>query len=240
MSRSARHFTLASTVLLASLMTWLATAGPRVMAQGPDAQQKLTEIKQAIANNQHALARYTWQQQETISVNGEVKKQDLYQVQLGPDGKPVKVALGQTPSPPGGRPRGIKHRIEENYEKYGQEVASLVQSYAQPDPGKLQQLYAQGNVAVKSGGARDVVAVAVSNYEKQGDSMTMTFNRTQKALLGIQVASYLTQPSDAVTMSVQFAKLPDGTNHVSLVNVNGESKNLTVQDRNVNYQLRSQ
>ena len=42
--------------------------------------------------------------------------------------------------------------------------------------------------------------------------------------------------NDAVTVAVQFAKLPDGTNHVATVQVNGVSKQLGVQIQNSAYQ----
>jgi hypothetical protein len=47
-----------------------------------------------------------------------------------------------------------------------------------------------------------------SGQVKPGDSMTMVFNGAAKAIEGIQVASYLSDPKDAVTLAVQFAKLP--------------------------------
>jgi hypothetical protein len=106
--------------------------------------------------------------------------------------------------------------------------------------GKLQQLYAQGNVALKSGGAPGLDALVITNYVKQGDSVTITFNRSQKAIMAINVASFLSDPSDVVTIAAQFAKLPDGTSHVSTINVVGQSKNLTVQEVNTNYQKRTQ
>jgi hypothetical protein len=71
---------------------------------------------------------------------------------------------------------------------------------------------------------------------KPGDSVTLVFNRQEKALQAVQVASYLTDPSDAVTISVQFAKLPDGTNHVSTNQVTGVSKQLGVMVQNSSYQ----
>jgi hypothetical protein len=36
-------------------------------------------------------------------------------------------------------------------------------------------------------------------------------------------------------MQIQFARLPDGTNHVATMTINGVSKQLTVQDQNSNY-----
>ncbi len=45
-----------------------------VPAQNSMLQQRVQEIKQSAAANKKALARYTWEEQQTISLKGEVKK----------------------------------------------------------------------------------------------------------------------------------------------------------------------
>ena len=52
-------------------------------AQNPQLQEREAEIKQAAAANKRSLARYTWQEQQTISIKGEVKKQKVFQVRTG-------------------------------------------------------------------------------------------------------------------------------------------------------------
>jgi hypothetical protein len=71
---------------------------------------------------------------------------------------------------------------------------------------------------------------------KQGDSVTMTISDQTHSPQSVQVNSYLNDPKDAVTISAQFAQLPDGTNHVATTTINGVSKQLTVNDQNSNYQ----
>jgi hypothetical protein len=71
---------------------------------------------------------------------------------------------------------------------------------------------------------------------KQGDSMTMTVSEQTHSPVSVKVNSYLSDPKDAVTISAQFAQLPDGTNHVASTLTNGVSKQLTVNDQNSNYQ----
>jgi hypothetical protein len=71
---------------------------------------------------------------------------------------------------------------------------------------------------------------------KQGDSMTFTLDPQSKQLQNVRVSSYLNDPSDAVTISAEFAQLPDGTNHVASTLINGVSKQLTVNQQNSNYQ----
>jgi len=66
--------------------------------------------------------------------------------------------------------------------------------------------------------------------------MTIVFNSAQKAIEAMNVSSYLDDPKDAVTLSVQFAKLPSGVNHVASVQINGISKQMTVAMTNSNYQ----
>ncbi len=207
-------------------------------AQSSMMQQKIAAIEAAVYKNKQMLGHYTWEQQETVSVRGNVKRTALYQVQLGPDGKPVKTVINQS-QPSEQRQFGIRHRITEDYVAYAQQVAALAAGYTQLQPGRLKQLYAQGNVSLKSGGAPGIDSIVVTNYVKPGDSVRLTFSRTQKAILAMHVRSYLSGPSDVVTIAVQFAKLPDGTNHVSTVTVDGQSMSLTVQDVNVNYQKRT-
>jgi len=206
------------------------------LADNAQLQAKVTALKQAIANNKQMIAQYTWQQQETISVKGDVKDQEQYQVQIGPDGKPQKTLESAPPAP--GRPHGIKHHISDEYKNYGQQIAALAQSYAQPDPGKLQQLYQQGNITLGSAGGPGMIALVIHNYVKQGDAVTIVFNQAQKAIFGMNVATYLSGPSDAVTITAQFGVLGDGTNYVSNLTVNGSSKSLTIQDVNSNFQKR--
>jgi hypothetical protein len=208
---------------------------PRAAAQDPQLQQKVAEIKQYLSLNKQAIALYTWQESQTTSVKGEVKKEELFQVQMGPNGQPQKTALDPDQSS-GGRRHGIKHRIEEDYEKYGQQIAALAQSYAQPDPGKLQQMFDQGNVMLGSAGAPNEVKVVISGYLKPGDSVTIIYNRAQQAIQSLQIASYLNDPSDAVKISAQYAQLPNGPNHIASMIVDGVSKQLTVQQQNSNYQ----
>lgn len=217
------------------LVVLLTFVAPRAMSQNSELQQRVAELKQAMSLNKQVLAQYTWQEQQTVSVKGEVKKQELFQVQLGPDGQPQKTNLNPDEQS-GGRKHGIKHRITEDYENYGKQIADLAQSYAQPDPGRLQQLYEQGNVLLGSGGAPNEVKIVIQGYLKQGDSVTIFFNKEQQAIQSLQISSYLDDPTDVVTISAQYGQLPDGPNHVSSMLVNGVSKQLTVEILNTNYQ----
>jgi hypothetical protein len=60
-------------------------------------------------------------------------------------------------------------------------------------------------------------------------------DKDQKQLLSIKIASYLDEPSDAMNLTVDFGRLPDGTSQVSNATVEGVSKQLTVSTRNSDY-----
>ena len=224
-------------VVMATVWVPLHTLPARAQDAG-DLKAKVAEIKEAQAQNKQALAQYTWQEQDTISLKGEVKKQESYQVRMGPDGKPQKTPLN--PEPPAQQPSGgrMKQKIvekkKEEYKEYAQQIAALAHQYAQPDPERLQAAVQQGNVSLSPGGGGEIHLV-IKNYVKPNDSVTLTFNRAEKAIQGMEIASYLDSPSDAVKISAQYAKLPDRTNHVSTMNLDGVSKQLNVAIQNSNY-----
>ncbi len=94
-----------------------------------------------------------------------------------------------------------------------------------------------GNISLQMG-ANGMVSLVIKNYVKQGDSMTMTINEQTHSPASVQVNSYLDDPKDAVTISAQFAQLPDGTNHVATTTIDGVSKHLSVNEQSANYQKR--
>jgi hypothetical protein len=211
-----------------------------VKAQNPELQQRLAEIKQAMAQNKQALAQYTWVEQVTISLKGEQKKQEHFQVRLGPDGKPQKTSLDAPAQPQesGGRlKKRVVEKKKEEYADYADQMKALAQQYIPPDKDMLQQAYQQGNVTMGSVPENpNAVKLVVKNYLKQGDSMTLIFDKVQKGLLQVQIASYMDDPKDAMNLTVQFSKLPNGPNHVSSMVIDGISKQLNVATQNSNYQ----
>ena len=227
-----------SLVLVLLLFTLLSPAWPS--AQNPEVQQRVAEIRQSIAQNKQALAQYAWQEQQTISIKGSVKKQKQFLVRIGPDGRPQKQEIGAPDQSDSGRQHGLKHRIKEEkkeeFEEYGSQIAQLAQDYMEQEPGKLQQLYEQGNVLLGSAGAPGEVQIVIQNYVKRGDSVTIIYGQPQRSVRSIQISSYLNDPSDSVTITAQFAQLPNGPNHLYDLLVNGTSKELTVEIQNSNYQ----
>jgi hypothetical protein len=210
-------------------------------AQSVDLQQRVTDLKDSTAKNKQALAQYTWIEHVTISVKGQERKQERFQVRLGPDGKPQKTPLdpasAASDAPKGGRLRQrIVERKKEEYEDYADRIKSLTQRYIPPDKDAIQDAYSKGNISINPGGEQpSQVKLVIRNYVKPQDQMTLVLDKAEKRLVSIQIASYLDDPQDAVNLAVQFGHLPDGTNHVSGVTVDGVSKQLTVVTQNSDY-----
>ncbi len=228
-----------STLAITTAFATLVLSAPPALAQAPAAlQARIQEIKIASAANKQALAHYNWQESQTISIKGEVKKQQLFLVSIGPDGQQQKTPINAQPAQASGGPlkRHIVAKKTAEFQDYGDQIADLARQYTQPDPNRLQQAYAQGNISMQLGGGENTTTLTIKNYIKPNDSVTLVFNKQTKSIQSLRVASYLTDPADAVTIQAQFAKLPDGTNHVTGTQINGVSKQLTVVTQNSNYQ----
>jgi hypothetical protein len=198
-------------------------------------------VKEASAKNKQALMSYSWNEQVTISLKGEQKKQEHFQVRLGPDGKPQKTSLdppAEAAAPSGGRlKQHVVEKKKEEYKDYADQMKALAEQYVPPDGAKLQEAYAQGNITLgPSAGDPNEIQLVIKNYLKPGDSMTIVFDKAQKALLRVQIASYMDDPKDAMNLTVQFSRLPDGTNHIDSLVIDGVSKQLNVAIKNSNYQ----
>ena len=229
-------FSVLFVALLASVSTLYAQEG---------LQQQVGQLKESMAKNKQAIAQYTWVETVTISLKGQEKKQQHFQVQMGPDGKPQKTSLDSEPATQsqqqaGGRGGRLRQRVvekkKEEYEEYAERMKALAGQYVPPDRDLIQAAYEKGNISMNPGPGG--VKLVIHNYVKPGDSMTLTINKEQKQLESIQIASYMDGPSDGMNLTVRFDRLPDGTNHVSSTTVEGVSKQLTVATQNGNYQKR--
>ena len=225
---------------LCFVIGYAAFEGP-LLAQSQELQQKVAAIKQAAAQNKQALAQYTWTQQVTISIKGEQKKQEHFQVRLGPDGKPQKTSLDLPESSDSGGREGRlkKHVVEkkkEEYKEYADQMRALIQQYIPPDKDLLEQAYQKAGITLSPAGAPGESELVISNYLKPGDKMTLVLDREHKDLVSLTIATYMDSPNDAVKVSAQFEGIPGGPRHVSSETINGESKQLTISIQNSNYQ----
>jgi hypothetical protein len=225
------------------LSGWLTLTGClalAALAAGQDTQQKAAAAKEAAARNQQALRSYSWTTTTKLSLKGEVKNTKIESCQYGPDGKVQKTELSEPP-PPAEKQRGRKGRRKEKVvaKKTGEmketleASAALVQSYIPPAPEKIQAAMAAGKVTVTPGAA---AALRFADFNKAGDSLTLTMDSESKTMRQIAVESYLDKPDQKVAMTVTFQSLPDGTNYAAETVLSIPGEKIEVQIVNSNYQ----
>jgi len=212
--------------------TVLATTVPAIAQAGGDLQQKLAAVKQSAAENQQKLHKYQWTETTQLNLKGEDRPPTQSMCQYGPDGKVQKTPMSAPPPPPtGGR---LKQRVvekkKEEMKDYMGQVKTLLAMYVPPDPQRMQQAFQSGKASPTGAGG-----IVFKDYALPGDQMTISFDPEAKKISSVNVNTYMDDPKDIVTLAVQFAQLPDGTNHVQQSVLDATAKQLKVTTTNANY-----
>jgi hypothetical protein len=213
----------------------LATAVP-MLAQDGALQQKLAAVKQSVADNKQRLQHYQWIETTQLTLKGDAKPPSKNLCQYGPDGQVQKTPIGPPPPPPSdGR---LKQRIIEKkkaeMKEYMDEVKGLLSLYVPPDPQKMQQAQQAGKFSLNPAGG--ILNFVFTDYAQPGDKMILSFDPAKLAIISLSVDTYMGESKDAVTLQVQMASLPDGTNYVQQTILNATAKQLVVTTTNSNYQ----
>jgi hypothetical protein len=211
-------------------------AGFPAVAQDSAAQDRLAMVKQAVAANAQKLHQYQWVETTQLTLNGDARPPTQNSCQYGPDGTVQKTLISPPPQPPSGGPmkRRIIERKQAEMKEYMGQVKGLLAMYLPPDPQKMEQVKQAGNLSVNPvSGALNLI---FSNYAQAGDKMTLTFDTTAKKISSITINTYLGDPQSVVTLQVQMASLPDGTNYPQQTILNATAKQLVVTTTNANYQ----
>jgi hypothetical protein len=205
--------------------------------QNADLQEKLAVLKQSTAENQQRLHQYQWTETTQMTLKGDPKAPKQNLCQYGPDGQVQKTPIGQQEQQqPSGR--RMKQKIiakkTEEMKEYMGDVKGVIGMYVPPDPQKIQAALQSGNVSISP--ANGAVNLVFKNYAQPSDQMTITFNPQAKKITEVNVNTYTDKPSEAVTLAVQFASLPDNTNYVQKTVLNASAKQMVVTTTNSNYQ----
>ncbi len=227
------------TLLVAAL---LATPALGQMAAGGQGgaglQQKLAALKQSAAENKQKLHQYQWVETQQLTLKGEAKPPKSNLCSYGPNGQIQKVPIGEQQAPQqSGRQGRLKERViekkTEEMKDYMQQVKSIISLYVPPDPQKMQQAFQAHNVSIVPGGG--ATQLVFKNYAQPGDQMTIAFDMATKKIQTLNVNTYMGEAKDAITLAVQFASLPDGTNYAAQTVLNATAKQIQVTTTNSNY-----
>jgi hypothetical protein len=151
----------------------------------------------------------------------------------GPDGHIVKTELISS------APRKEMLTLQKDHGKdalkaYLERAAALAHAYAPPSPQDIQRALEAGSVS-REEAAPGTTQLIFRNYLKPGDSVTVSFNPATKGLRTMTISSYLDDPKEPVSVTVDFQTLPDGVSYPSATIVSAKAKKLQVSTRNANY-----
>jgi hypothetical protein len=211
---------------------------PAIGQAGGELQQKLAAVKQSVAENQQKLHQYQWTETTQLTLNGDAKPPSQSLCQYGPSGTVQKTPLSAPPPPPSGgrmKQRIIEKKKEEMKDYMGQ-VKTLLAMYVPPDGQKMQQAFQAGKASLNPAPASGDASIVFKDYAQPGDQMTLSFSTATKKISSLNVNTYMDNPKDVVTLAVQFASLPDGTNYVQQSVLDATAKKLQVTTTNSNYQ----
>jgi hypothetical protein len=231
-----RKSLLTTLIVLSAVLLLLAGYG---FTQQPALQEKLVALKQSAAENKQRLAQYHWTETQQVSYKGEPKGTKTFLCQYGPDGQVQKTPIGGDAAQPQQQQRGrLKERIvehkKEEMKDYMGEVKDVLTLYLPPDPQKMQAAFQAGNVSFTP--TEGAVNLVFKNYAQPGDQMSVSFEPAAKKIQALNVNTYLNEPKDAVTLAVQLASLPDGTNYPAQTVLGASAKQIQVTTTNSNYQ----
>ena len=218
-----------------------------VMVLGQDPKQMMQEkaaaLKQSVAQNQAALRKYTWIEKTQLSLKGEVKNTKIESCQYGPNGKVQKTPLSAPPPPPE-KKRGLKGKVIEKkvgeMKDYMERAVSLIGRYVPPSPDKIQAVLAAGKASLSQAGP-GAMQLIFKDYVKPGDAVTFTVDSASKVIQQLAVNTYLDeQDKDAISLTVNFQTLPDGTNCTARKLLNVAAKQIVVNIEDSNYKKLAQ
>jgi hypothetical protein len=206
-------------------------------ATAQDLQQRLAAVKQSIAANQQALRSYTWLEKTELSLKGEVKATKVDSCRYGPDGKVQKTPVVQPP--PAEKKRGLRGKViankTEEMKEELQATVALIQQYVPPDPGQIQVVMNAGTASIGQAGPQ-LLAFNFPGYAKQGDALTVTFDKALTGLRQIDVKTWLEKPEEPAMLKVVMQSMPNGISFPGSIVLSIPASKIEVRITKSNYQ----
>ena len=214
----------------------LLVAGAVASAQQPAVAERVAALKSSLASSQGVLRQYEWIETTIVNLKGEDKSTIQERCYYGADGKLQKVPV--VAPPPEKKKGGIRGKVIENKKEemsdYMKEAVALTKRYLPPDPARIEQVKAAGNVTL-SPQPGNRVRVGFANYLKPGDNLTVEMNLADNSLVSASVASTMDSDKAPVTLAVQFGKLDNGATYEAQTVLNAKGKDLKVTIKKSGY-----
>jgi len=209
------------------------SAGAFILGQKPDPAAMASQYAATAKQNATLMRQYTWQMRIELTLKGEPKPAQLYQMRFDVDGKPQKTLLSAPAEE--GKKRGIRGRIRENkiedFKEWADQLGDLVKDYLAPTPGNMMDFYAKAAYANAPDGT---VQVSTVNFLQQGDKATFFLDPKTQAPVRFLFETVLDE--DAVSGQVDFAQVAGGPQYAARLQVTVPKREVTAKIENFNYQ----
>lgn len=213
------------------LSTW-ATAQPGGMGHVDELKQQLTESREK-------LKAYEWIETVAIHHKGEMKTTKRNRCFYDAQGNVEKQALDPIGEEPAKERRGVIGRVvaekKEETKDYMERAAELIKHYVPPAAESIQKAKDADKLSVNADEVTKRAKIELRDLHLQGDSLTFDLDLANKAILGVDVATYLDTPEDSVGMRVDFHKLPEGNQYPAKTELNVAAKNIKIIVTNTDY-----
>ena len=211
-------------------------------AQQPTIDERVAAIKQSLAKSAQQLKQYQWTETTAVSYKGEEKSRTQNSCVYGADGKVQKTPVGAPPETK--EKRGLRGKVvekkKEEMSDYMQRAVEMIKFYVPPDPAKIQASKDAGKASLHVLEPGKRARVEFADYNMAGDKLGIEIDVTNNTLLGLQVSTYLADPTDAVNLNVRFATLADEAIYPSDVVLEAKAKEVKVNVQNSDYRKASQ
>jgi hypothetical protein len=206
-------------------------------AAGEGIPERVTALKQSLAQSQKALRTYQWVETTTVTMKGEVKSQKQMSCYYGADGALQKLPISATPPPKkkGGLRGKIAESKKEELTSTMKQAVALVKSYVPPDPALIQRAVDAGKASIEILQPGKIIRLVFRDYRLPGDVLGITMDLSTNQLAGINVTTYLGQPSNPVAMNVSMGILNDGTSYAATTQLDLKAEQLVVSVANTGY-----
>jgi hypothetical protein len=204
---------------------------------GETLPEQVAAVKQSLAQSQKALRTYQWVETTTVTMKGDVKSQKQMSCYYGADGTLQKLPISATPPPK--KKRGLRGKIAESKKEEltdtMKQAVALVKSYVPPDPVLIQRAVDAGKASLEVLQPGKIVRLVLRDYRVPGDALGITMDVATSHLAGMDVATYLGDPSHPVDLNVTMGVLGDGTSYAATTQLNLKAEQLGVNAANTGY-----
>jgi hypothetical protein len=231
MKSSANRMPLARWIFILTVI--LCTTALPVLAQGADPGAMANQYAANAKANAAMMRQYSWQMRVEVTLKGEPKPAQIYQMRFDVDGKLQKTLLTAPQEQDTGR--GIRGKIKkgkiEDFKEWAGKLADLVKGYMAPTPGTMMDFYAKAKYSQSSDGK---VLISAGGFIQPGDNASYWIDPATK--IPCRFAFQTVLDGDPVSAQVDFGQVPGGPQYAARITVDVPAKKVSAKIENFSYQ----